>query len=102
MYYGMEYLRQTPHDMPRPWSTYGVPAEAVSSGTKYEGPDPHYWCHYGYAVANVDPRGCGHSEGEMQSGVTPRPRTVRMSSNGWHSVNGVTEKLEWQETPCWL
>ena len=54
-----------PHDMPRPWSTYGVPAEAVSSGTKYEGPDPHYWCHYGYAVANVDPRGCGHSEGEM-------------------------------------
>ena len=54
-----------PHDMPRPWATYGVPAEAISDGTKFEGPDPYYWCHYGYAVANVDPRGCGHSEGEM-------------------------------------
>ena len=54
-----------PHDLPRPWATYGVPPEAISSGTKFEGPDPHYWCHYGYAVANVDPRGCGHSEGEM-------------------------------------
>lgn len=54
-----------PHDMPRPWATYGVPADAISNGTKFEGPDPHYWCHYGYAVANVDPRGCGHSEGEM-------------------------------------
>ena len=54
-----------PHDMPRPWATYGVPMDAISNGTKYEGPDPYYWCHYGYAVANVDPRGCGHSEGEM-------------------------------------
>lgn len=53
------------HDMPRPWGTYGVPMGAISDGTKFEGPDPYYWCHYGYAVANVDPRGCGHSEGEM-------------------------------------
>lgn len=54
-----------PHDLPRKWGTYGVPEGAISSGTKFEGPDPGYWCHQGYAVANPDPRGCGHSEGEM-------------------------------------
>lgn len=62
---GWSIYGKRPHDMPRPWATYGVPMDAISSGTKYEGPDPYYWCHYGYAVANVDPRGCGHSEGEM-------------------------------------
>ena len=30
---------------------------------KFEAADPGYWCHYGYAVANVDPRGIGNSEG---------------------------------------
>ena len=53
-----------PHDLPKQWSTRGVPAGAISSGTKFEGPDPGYWCHHGYAVANPDPRGCGYSEGE--------------------------------------
>lgn len=53
-----------PHDMPKQWSTYGVPDAAISSGTKFEGPDPGYWCHYGYAVANPDPRGVGNSEGD--------------------------------------
>ena len=45
--------------------TKGVPLEAVSKYTKEEGPDPLYWCRYGYAVANVDPRGIGHSEGDV-------------------------------------
>lgn len=53
-----------PHDLPRPWGTYGVPEGAISTGTKFEGPDPGYWCHQGYAVINPDPRGTGNSEGD--------------------------------------
>lgn len=37
-----------------------------SSGlTKFEGPDPSYWCSKGYAVVNPDPRGIAHSEGNI-------------------------------------
>ena len=28
-------------------------------------PRPAYWCRHGYAVANVDPRGVGHSQGDI-------------------------------------
>ncbi len=44
-------------------STRGVPKGAISKYCMEEGPDPLYWCQYGYAVANVDPRGIGNSEG---------------------------------------
>jgi uncharacterized protein len=47
------------------WQTLGVPYGSYSHNTKFEGPDPHYWCHKGYAVANYDPRGVGNSEGDM-------------------------------------
>ena len=59
-----------------PWSPYGkampylgdgpmpgVPA--VSAMTKFEGPDPAYWCRQGYAVINADARGAGHSGGDI-------------------------------------
>ena len=46
--------------------TKGVPVEAISRYTKEEGPDPMYWCRHGYAVANVDPRGIGNSEGDVE------------------------------------
>jgi len=37
-----------------------------SSGlTKFEGPDPDYWCQKGFAVCNPDPRGIAHSEGDI-------------------------------------
>lgn len=40
--------------------------ENVHSGyEKFEGPDPAYWCHYGYAVINPDPRGIGNSQGNV-------------------------------------
>ncbi|MGD0489486.1 MAG: CocE/NonD family hydrolase [Syntrophorhabdales bacterium] len=60
-----------------PWSPYGkrVPyllgegplpgVPRVSPMTKFEGPDPAYWCKQGYAVINVDPRGVGNSEGDI-------------------------------------
>ncbi|MCD7120058.1 CocE/NonD family hydrolase [Limosilactobacillus agrestis] len=31
--------------------------------TKFEGPDPSYWCSHGYAVCNPDMRGIAHSHG---------------------------------------
>lgn len=32
--------------------------------TKFEAPDPAYWCAHGYAVCNPDMRGIAHSEGD--------------------------------------
>lgn len=52
-----------PYDNMSTFHTRGVPDGAISPRTKFEGPDPGYWCRYGYAVANPDPRGVGHSEG---------------------------------------
>jgi uncharacterized protein len=43
-----------------------VPEGALSAMAKQEGPDPGYWCHYGYAVINPDPRGVAHSDGDIQ------------------------------------
>jgi len=44
----------------------GVPPQTVSDMAKFEGPDPGYWCRNGYAIANVDIRGCGRSEGDLR------------------------------------
>ena len=46
------------------WQLMGVPPGTVSKLAKFESADPEYWCHYGYGIANVDPRGIGHSEGD--------------------------------------
>ncbi len=53
-----------PGDMPTEWQVMGVPPGTVSKMTKFEAADPGFWCREGYAVANVDPRGIGHSEGD--------------------------------------
>jgi uncharacterized protein len=47
------------------WQTLGVPYGSYSAYAKFEGPDPQYWCHKGYAIANYDYRGVGNSEGDM-------------------------------------
>ena len=47
------------------WQIMGVPPQTVSNMSKFESADPGYWCRKGYAVANVDPRGIGHSEGDF-------------------------------------
>ena len=47
------------------WQIIGVPPGTVSRMAKFESPDPAYWCRHGYAVANVDPRGVGRSEGDI-------------------------------------
>ena len=48
------------------WKLMGVPPGTVSEMAKFESTDPGYWCHIGYAVANVDPRGVGNSEGNVE------------------------------------
>jgi len=47
------------------WQAMGVPPGTLSGMMKFESCDPGYWCHNGYAVANVDPRGIGWSEGDV-------------------------------------
>ncbi len=47
------------------WQTPGVPDGSHSNNAKFEGPDPNYWCHKGYAICNYDPRGIGNSEGDI-------------------------------------
>lgn len=54
-----------PFDGQSDWQIMGVPPGTVSNMSKFESPDPGYWCRRGYAVANVDPRGIGHSEGDF-------------------------------------
>ena len=53
-----------PGDIESEWQVMGVPPGAVSRMSKFESADPGYWCHQGYACANVDPRGVGHSQGD--------------------------------------
>jgi predicted acyl esterase len=59
------YYGKRPGDGMSEWQIMGVPPGTVSRKAKFESPDPGYWCHLGYAVANVDPRGVGHSQGDV-------------------------------------
>lgn len=59
------YYGKRPGDGMSEWQVMGVPPGTISTMSKFESPDPGYWCHQGYAIANVDPRGTGHSEGDI-------------------------------------
>lgn len=59
------YYGKRPGDGMSEWQIMGVPPGTTSKMSKFESPDPGYWCRHGYAVANVDPRGTGHSEGDI-------------------------------------
>lgn len=45
------------------WHRSGVPKDWTSGYETFEGLDPADWCRRGYAVVNVDARGCQFSEG---------------------------------------
>jgi uncharacterized protein len=47
------------------WKIMGVPHGVISKMSKHESADPAFWCRHGYAIANVDIRGSGHSEGNL-------------------------------------
>ena len=53
---GSQWLDDTPNHA-------GIPMNATSGLQKFEGPDPAYWCHHGYAIINPDVRGAYNSEG---------------------------------------
>lgn len=59
------YFGKRPGDGMDEWQVIGVPPGTVSRMAKFESADPAYWCRYGYAVANADPRGVGHSQGDI-------------------------------------
>jgi predicted acyl esterase len=59
------WFGKRPGDGMSEWQIMGVPPGTVSKLAKFESPDPAYWCYQGYAVANVDARGAGHSEGDV-------------------------------------
>lgn len=59
------FYGKRPFDGQSEWQIMGVPPQTVSNMSKFESPDPGYWCHHGYTVANVDPRGVGHSGGDF-------------------------------------
>jgi uncharacterized protein len=59
------YYGKRPGDGMSEWQVMGVPPGTISTMSKFESPDPGYWCRQGYAIANVDPRGTGHSEGDI-------------------------------------
>ncbi|MFM9967861.1 MAG: CocE/NonD family hydrolase [Burkholderiales bacterium] len=42
-----------------------VPPGVPGKWTKFEAPDPEYWCQHGYAVINPDGRGSWMSEGDL-------------------------------------
>ncbi len=60
--YGKEGGESLLDDVPE---RYGVPKHASSGLEKWEGPDPAYWCAYGYAIINPDARGAYMSQGDI-------------------------------------
>lgn len=64
------FYGKRPFDGQSEWQIMGVPPQTVSNMSKFESADPGYWCRRGYAVANVDPRGIGHSEGDFMQFCT--------------------------------
>jgi predicted acyl esterase len=60
-----------------------------SSGlTKFEGPDPDYWCWKGYAICNPDPRGIARSEGNI-------------TMIGSQEANDCYDLIEWLAVQDW-
>ncbi|KAF9891443.1 hypothetical protein FE257_003909 [Aspergillus nanangensis] len=47
-----------------PWRM-GIPYQNMSGYETFEGPNPAEWCSRGYAVVDIDARGCGNSEGDL-------------------------------------
>lgn len=66
----------------------GVPLDKTSGYEKFEGPDPAEWCKRGYAIANVDARGAGMSEGNT-------------FWFGIQEAEDIYDTIEWLSTQKW-
>lgn len=89
------FYGKRPFDGQSEWQIMGVPPQTVSDMSKFESPDPGYWCRRGYAVANVDPRGIGHSEGDFVQFGTQEGR------DGYDFIEWAAEQ-EWCNGRCAL
>jgi predicted acyl esterase len=43
----------------------GIPYQRLSGYETFEGPNPAEWAERGYAIVDIDARGCAHSEGNI-------------------------------------
>ncbi|KAL2128963.1 hypothetical protein VTI74DRAFT_8402 [Chaetomium olivicolor] len=62
--FGKKFNGLTSLRLMTPWNL-GIPDGTLSGLEKFEAPDPADWVPSGYAIVNIDSRGCGHSEGTM-------------------------------------
>jgi predicted acyl esterase len=92
--------RGVPHHGGSDWGLYDASDYAMG-----EGPDPAYWCKYGYAMVNTDYRGAGHSGGVGQLFGTQGGRDVHDLvewlatqdwSNGKIGMAGNSQLATWQ------
>ena len=65
-----------------------VPAGVPGQWTKFEAPDPAYWCRHGYAVVNPDSRGSWMSEGDLH--------TI-----GGREAEDMHDLIEWLAVQAW-
>jgi len=82
------FYGKRPGDGSPEWMVMGVPPGTISNMAKFESTDPAYWCHEGYAVVNVDPRGVGFSEGDV-------------SFFGTQDARDGHDLIEWLATQWW-
>lgn len=80
------WFGKRPGDGMSEWQIMGVPPGTVSKLAKFESPDPMYWCYQDYAVANVDVRGAGHSEGDVHM------FTHQDSEDGYDFIEWIAEQ----------
>ncbi|KAM0789203.1 hypothetical protein ACM66B_000048 [Microbotryomycetes sp. NB124-2] len=66
----------------------GIQNQDLSGWEKFEGLDPRKWCPRGYAIASVDIRGAGHSDGQVQI------MGENMGEDGYDVVEALA-KLPW-------
>ena len=66
----------------------GLDDHVFNEYTRFEAPDPVYWCRNGYIIINADPRGLWNSEGEF----------TMMSQQ---EVEDCYDLIEWAGTQSW-
>ena len=59
------YFGKRPGDRRPSGSSWASRRERSRAWPSSRRPIPAYWCRHGYAIANADPRGVGHSEGDI-------------------------------------
>ena len=75
-----------------------VPEGVPGKWTKFEAPDPEYWCRHGYAVVNPDARGSWMSEGDL---VTIGSCDAGSCDAGGGEAADIHDLVEWLAAQPW-